>query len=202
MTSAAPEVSPALSGRNVVRGRMSAAEYLGFLEDRSDKETWQLIDGVAMMMKPPTLIHQRIALNLVTRLNDALETHRPDLVAMFEIGLKIPGRPDFLPEADVAVIEPPADYSSYASRFFLAAEVLSNSNTEEYISLKLERYAEHPDNLYSLVISQREISVELWSRASGWASGATLRSPSDTLDLPEFGFRATLRDLYRGTPLA
>ena len=61
-----------------------------------------------------------------------------------------------------------ADFASYANRFHLAAETLSDSNTPEQISLKLDRYAEHQGALHSLVISQHEMRVELWSWATGW----------------------------------
>lgn len=67
--------------------------------------------------------------------------------------------------------------------------------------MKVERYAQHPSNLYSLIIGQREMSVEIWSSAKEW-KGFVLRAPDDLLELPEFGFRCALRDLYRGTPLA
>ena len=39
--------------------RMSDEEFLGFVAKRPDGERWQLIDGVAVMMPPPTKAHQR-----------------------------------------------------------------------------------------------------------------------------------------------
>src|SRR5918993_1357675 len=114
-------------------GTLSAEEYLTFLKTRPDEEHWQLIDGVAVMMTPPTLVHQRIAMNLAGRLNAALESHRPDLFALVELGLTIPGHATFLPEVDVAIVDALADYTSYAGRFYLTAEILSDSNTQEYI---------------------------------------------------------------------
>ena len=182
-------------------GTLSADDYVAFLATRPDEERWQLLDGTAVMTTPPTLVHQRIAMNLATRLNQALEARRPDLIALVETGLTVRGRPNFLPSADVVVLENPVDYSSYAARVYLTAEIRSRCNTREYMSLKQQRYSEHPDNLYSLIVSQRQVRVELRARAAGWGR-TMLDALDDLLDLPEFGFRCLLRDLYRGTPLA
>ena len=45
-------------------GKFSVEEFFALMESRPEEERWQLIDGVAMMMPPPTLVHQRIASNL------------------------------------------------------------------------------------------------------------------------------------------
>lgn len=182
-------------------GRFSADEFLAFLETRPEKERWQLIDGAAVMMTPPTLIHQLIGLNLIERLNAALRTARPDLVALYEVGLKSQAFPDFLPTANVVVVDRPTDYSSYAGRVYLAAEVRSKSNTREFMRLKRERCVAHPDNLYAMIISQREMRLDMGARANRWER-VRLAEPDTPIELPEFGFRCALRDLYRGTPLA
>ena len=54
MTVEAP-VRPAYSGT------MDVDEFMAFLETRPDEEHWELIEGVAVMMAPPTYAHQRIA---------------------------------------------------------------------------------------------------------------------------------------------
>ena len=181
--------------------RLNAEDYLAFLETRPDDERWQLIDGVAVMMTPPTLVHQVIAMNLAGALNQTFSATNRRLIALVEAGVSVPRRPDFLPTGDVVVVEQPVDYVSYARSVYLTAEIRSHSNTREYMTLKRQRYAEHPDNLYALVISQRRVQVELWARANGWER-VPLNRPEDILELPEFGFRCALRDLYRGTPLA
>ncbi len=180
------------------RSAMSAAEYLSFLDARPKEEKWQLIDGDAFMMTPPTATHQRIAYNLARRLDDALEGARFELATLQEIGVRIPGHDAFLPVPDLVVADAVAPASSYLDRFYLAAEVLSESNSPEYVSLKVSRYAEHPDNLYTLVIDQTAMRCEIWSRASGWR-GIVLRGPEEIFELPEFNFRCLLHELYRNT---
>lgn len=177
---------------------LSLETYLAFLSTRAHEERWQLIDGVPVMMERPLIRHQLIRTNVALQLANALEKTRPDLTALHGIALSFDGHPDFLPMVDVAVVELPADDRIFTSRFFLAAEVLSHTDTEEHIDLKVERYAEQEHNLYTVLIAQTEMRVELSMRESGW-HGTVLRGDDAVLELPEFGFRCALRDLYTNT---
>ena len=177
---------------------MSAAEYEVFLAIRPKEERWQLIDGEPFMMTPPTGTHQRIAYNLARLLDDAFVANEIELATLQEISVRIPRHDAFLPVPDLVVADVMAPPGSYLDRFYLAAEVLSESNTAEYVSLKVRRYAEHPDNLYTLVIDQAAIRCEVWTRESDW-KGAVLRGPDAMIELREFGFRSALGELYRNT---
>ena len=84
-------------------GKFSVEEYFALIESRPEEERWQLIDGVAMMMPPPTRVHQLIASNLAFELNTHFRAHRPELCALQEVGLIVPEAELFRPEADVAV---------------------------------------------------------------------------------------------------
>ena len=66
--------------------------------------------------------------------------------------------------------------------------------------MKLRRYREAPDNLYSVVIEPREFLVEIYARHSGWQP-AILKRADDLIEMPEFGLCCRVADLYRGTPL-
>lgn len=180
---------------------MDEARFLKFLEACAEDERWELIDGEPIrMMHPPSLKHQRIGSNLERLLNDALETARPDLDAMREIGLSVPAHPGFRPQVDVAVIDRQPAGIYFAERFYLAAEVLSDANTPDFISTKRLRYADHPDCLHVLILSQTDRAIEVWSRSNGW-QGLVYRSPDDRIDFPEFGFSCRLVDLYARTDL-
>jgi Uma2 family endonuclease len=179
----------------------TADQFLDFLNTRPDEERWQLVDGLPMMMVPPSKRHQRIGKNLVRLLDRALEDVRPDLAAYYELGLRLPGVDDFNPIPDVLVVEADAGDERYATSFFLVAEVISPSNSSEMIERKLELYRSHPDNLYCLTIDQDSVHVAITARETGWAR-TDLRSPEDVLALPAFGFEAPLSALYEGTPLA
>ena len=131
-------------------GNMQAGEFLKFLKTRPKEERWQLIEGVAVMMNPPTLVHQVIALNLRDLLKEALARKKLDLLVVNECGVKIPSVSHFLPRPDVAVIPGIADYQVYAERFLLVAEVLSPSNTKSLIAQKMQRYKEHAETFIVL----------------------------------------------------
>jgi Uma2 family endonuclease len=192
MTVDAP--APALSGT------MDVEEFMAFLETRPKGERWDLIEGVAVMMAPPSVAHQRIAYNLCNLLIGAFTANGLDLCAYIGVGVRTRGVRNFQPEPDVAVLPGIAGYDLYSDRFQLVAEILSPSNTVGEIELKLRRYREAPDNLYALVIEPREFMIEIYAKSSDWQR-IVLRQPEDLIELPEFGLRCHVRDLYRGTPL-
>jgi Uma2 family endonuclease len=182
-------------------GKFSVEEFFALIESRPEEERWQLIDGIAMMMPPPTLVHQRIASNLARLLNDSFDANDRELFAFQEVGLIVPETELFRPEADVAVLDARSNYESYADKFYLVAEVLSDSNADKDIAVKRQRYLQHPDNLYFLLIAQKQIRVELLARAANWQPVVFDRADA-ALELPELGFSTTVAALYRGTPLA
>ncbi|MDP3895343.1 MAG: Uma2 family endonuclease [Mesorhizobium sp.] len=182
-------------------GKLTAEQFLAFIEDRPREERWQLVDGEAfVMMSPATHLHQRIAANLARLLDRAFELRRPDLAALHELAIRVEAFPDFRAVADVAVVDFEVEDIVYGTGFYLAAEVLSDSNTHEFISRKRTIYAAAPDCLHVLILSQKEFVVEVWSRSDGW-KGRVYRSPDDVIELPEFGFSCKVADLYRGTPV-
>ncbi len=182
-------------------GKLTAEEFLDFIGDRPREERWQLIDGEAfMMMSPARLPHQRIGLNLILLMNAALQKHLPEVVAMHEVAVRVEAFPDFRAIADVAVINSEVEDEVYGTGFHMAAEVLSESNTREFISRKRTIYAASPDCVHVLIISQDDFAVEVWSRSNDW-QGRVFRSPDDLIELAEFGFSCRVADLYRGTPV-
>jgi len=155
MTVNAP--APALSGT------MDVDEFMAFIETRPKGEHWDLIEGIAVMMAPPTVVHQRIAHNLCNLLHAAFTARSLDLFAYTGLGVRTPGVQNFQPEPDVVVLPGAARYELYSEHFQFAAEILSPSNTRTEIGVKLRRYREAPDNLYVIVIDSRELLVEIYA---------------------------------------
>jgi Uma2 family endonuclease len=182
--------------------RMSIELFRGFLEGRPDEEHWELIDGVAVMMAPPTRAHQRIASNLEDLLNDALEDHAPNLTAYQGLGVNVgPGVEHYDPEPDVVVVDEESDDGRYSDRFYLAAEILSSSD-RTYVESKRGIYKLHESCTCILTVQQERFEVRVDLRAdAGWTE-QTLTEPDDVIALPDFGLRCKVADLYRGTPLA
>jgi Uma2 family endonuclease len=109
---------------------LSVAAFRIWAESRPDEEHWELINGVPIMMAPPTHDHRRIASNLERLLNDAIERlpqprlpqpHSPPMAAYQRIGVNLgPIVEDYDPEPDVAVVEVATTRDRrYADRFFL-----------------------------------------------------------------------------------
>src|SRR6267142_5326026 len=127
-------------------GTMDVDEFMAFLETRPKGEHWDLIEGVAVMMAPPTYAHQRIASNFCNLLNNAFAAQQLDLYAYFDAGVRNPGVRNFQPEPDVVVVPGIAGYDHYSELFQLVSEILSPTNTRTEIDLKLRRYRDAPDN--------------------------------------------------------
>ena len=182
-------------------GKFTVEEYLAFIESRPDDERWQLIDGVALMMPPPTVPHQIIAGNLASALNVLFRRQRRRLIAVQEVGLTVPNVASFRPRADMAVLDKPFNHKvPYADRFHLVMEVLSDSSTDKDIAAKSSRYIQHPQNLNYLLADQDEARVELRARAQRWEP-VEVKGLDAALELAEWGFRMSLADLYDGTAL-
>jgi Uma2 family endonuclease len=180
-------------------GTMDVDEFMAFLETRPKGEHWDLIEGVAVMMSPAGYVHQRVASNFRDLLNAAFRTKALRLYAYAEVGVRIPGVPDFQPEPDVTVVPGTPDVL-YFEHFQLVAEVLSPSNTRKLIDLKLRQYCRGPDNLYALVIDPRKFWVEIYAKSCKWEP-VILKNPDDVIEMPEFGFRCLVADPYYDTPL-
>jgi Uma2 family endonuclease len=179
---------------------LSVASFRRWLESRPDEERWELIEGVPMMMAPPNRRHQRIASNLESLLNAALKRHDPKFAAYQAIGVNIVSSVPYDPEPDVTVVrEDENPDPRYADRFYLAAEILSDSDTG-IIDSKRDIYRAHPSCTCILLVRQdrAEIIVDRRS-AGGW--GSRVLHADDELKLPEFGLACAVRDICRDTPL-
>jgi len=181
---------------------MSIELFRAFYESRPDEEHWELINGAAMMMAPATPVHQRIASNLERLLNDALDTHNPGIAAYQRVGLNLRPEVDrYDPEPDVVIVDVVETLEQrYSDRFYLAAEVVSDSDAAR-VEQKREIYKLHPHWRCVLTMRQDRHEVRIDLRTdSGWRT-TVLQSPADILALDEFGVRCPIADLYRGTPL-
>lgn len=187
-----------------LRARMSVELFRSFAEGRPDEEHWELINGVAMMMAPPTLAHQRIASNFERLLLDALESHAPTKIAFQGIGVNLgPAIDGYDPEPDVVVTDlaaAEAPNERYADRFYLAAEIVSASDSAR-VESRRAIYKLHEFCTCILTVQQDRFEVRVDLRTdAGWTE-QVLKKPDEIVVLPDFGLHCNLSDLYRGTPL-
>jgi Uma2 family endonuclease len=179
---------------------LNVASFRAWRRSRPDEERWQLIEGIPMMMAPPSRRHQRIASNLERLLNDALKRHDPAFAAYQNIGVNIVSTVPYDPEPDVAVIQEDENPDPrYADRFYLVAEVLSDSD-KDIIDGKRDIYRAQPSCTCVLLIRQDRPEI-IVDRRSGEGWLAQVLHDADELALPEFGLRCPVRDVYRDTPL-
>jgi len=179
---------------------LSVGSFRAWLASRPDEEHWELIEGVPMMMTPPNRRHQRIASNLEKLLNAALKRHNPVLAAYQDIGVNIVSTVPYDPEPDVTVIrEDENPDPRYAERFYLVAEILSESD-KGIIESKRDIYRAHPSCTCILLIGQDRLEITVDGRAGdGWRS--QMLHGTDELTLPEFGLMWPVRNVYQDTPL-
>jgi Uma2 family endonuclease len=189
--------------------QLTMEQFHAFRDQRPKEEKWELIDGVPMMMPPPSLIHQRICKNLERMIDDRLTLAGLPWRADREIGVLLPNDVKYNPEPDVTIIDAAVEIGQiYAERFYFVAEVLSASDRPErqagsdkphVLAAKLAYYRLHEHCCGVLIVHQDRIEAQLHARPD-WQQ-RKLADPSDRLVLPDIGDIGPLGELYRWTPL-
>jgi Uma2 family endonuclease len=180
-------------------GTMNVDEFMAFLETQPSKERWDLIEGTAIRMAPSSYAHRRIASNLSQLLNTAFAAGKLGVFAYCGTCIRSEDVRNFQPQPDVVVVPGVSGYDLYSERFQLVAEVISPSNRRQEIDLKLRRYRQAPDNLYAVVIEPGEFLVEIYAKRNDWQP-SILTKADDPIEMPEFGLRCRVAELYVGTP--
>jgi Uma2 family endonuclease len=185
------------------RPQLSMEQFHAFRDERPKGEKWELIDGVPMMMPPPTLMHQRIARNLETLLNARLRAVRPERQADYEVGVWRVGDDKYNPEPDVTVIDTAFVVGQvYVERFYFVAEVLSDSDKKAVLAKKLRYYQTHEHNRCILLVNQDRIGAVQYDRqARARWHRRRLTRPGTALAFPDIGIVGRLGELYKSTPL-
>ncbi|MBK3395783.1 MULTISPECIES: Uma2 family endonuclease [Methylobacterium] len=179
--------------------RMRVADFIAMIRERPDEERWELLDGEAVLMAPPSERHQQIVSNLLAAL-------RP-LVAKFGcralpgLGLRNDFVDDYAPIPDVVVRCGPLLTDGYARDPLIVAEVLSPSTLNNDRGRKAAFYQALQTLRAYLIVYADEARVELWSRGNG--PDATLRvlGRDDAIPLPDLGGEIPVAALYDGIPL-
>jgi Uma2 family endonuclease len=181
-------------------GSMDVDEFMAFMDTRPGKEHWELIEGVAVLMAPASFAQRRIAHNLSELLNREFETRSLDLFAYIGVAVRVQNNRHFQSQPDLSVVPGIAGYHFYSEKFQLAGEIMSPTNTRREIDLKLRRYREGPDNLYVVVIEPSEFLVEIHAKRESWQP-KVFKQLDDIVEMPEFGLRCRVVEIYRGTLL-
>ena len=182
--------------------QLTMEQFHAFRDERPKEEKWELIDGVPIMMPPPTLVHQQIADNLNLLLNMRLREVKPEWRAVRDAGVLLKGDEKYNPEPDVTIIDARRPIGQiYAERFYFVSEVLSASDKKAVVSAKLRYYQDHEHNRCVLFVRQDRIGAEQHVRQDGTWKARRLSSATAKLSIPHIGVIGRLGDLYEATPL-
>jgi Uma2 family endonuclease len=184
------------------RPQLTMEQFHAFRDERPKEEKWELIDGVPMMMPPPTVVHIRIARNLESLLNVRLGAVKPEWQADREVGVLLDGDEKYNPEPDVTVIDTTVALGQiYVGRFYFVAEVLSESDKNAVLEAKLRYYQDHQHNRCVLFVRQDRVEAEQHDREGASWRPRQLSGAHQPLTLPDIGTVGCLGDLYKFTPL-
>ena len=183
--------------------QLTMRQFHAFRDSRPEEEKWELIDGAPFLPDRPTILHQRLASRLEELLNRRLETAKPAWRAIFRANVWIKGDKKYNPWPDVTVTDTAIRLGQiYARRFYLVAEILSESDKKEVLEAKLRYYQDHEHNRCVLFVRQDQIGAVQHDRQArgGWRRRQLTR-PGAGLTFPDIGTIGRLGDLYRFTPL-
>ena len=184
--------------------QLTMEQFHAFRDERPKEEKWELIDGVPMMMPPPTLMHQRIAANLDRMLNAHLETVKPDWRADREVGVWLEGRREVQSRA-----RRHRHRRCHCHRPDLRRALLFRSGSS--LRQRPQRGAGGEARLLPAARAQSLRAVRppgphrrrsaRPDRVTAAGSGQTLSKPEAPLTFPAIGTIGRLGELYKFTPL-
>ena len=172
--------------------RMRVAEYRRWLEPRPDEERWELLDGEAVLMAPPSARHQRIVTNLLKHLDTLAE--RRGCGAYPGLAILSAALDDYAPYPDVVVHCGPVPPTGYVDDPLVIVEVLSPGTMINDRGRKLAFYSTVPSLQSLLIAYQDEARIEVWRRDAGWTM--RVAGPGESIALPELGGALPVRDAY------
>jgi Uma2 family endonuclease len=208
------EASMAIASRPIDSAWMSGVEFRRFQEGRPDHERWELVNGVPVMMVPPTLAHNIIAGNLQQLLNEALKKHNPGRVALQRSGIELGDDAGlgkhYRPEPDVVVMDAQFQRGQrFIARAYVLAEVVSDTDNEPvrgtrepWIEVKRRLYLAHPPCQTVILIEPDRIEVRLDLREGERWVASKLTRLDERMVIPSCGLDCLVADLYAATPLA
>ena len=180
--------------------QMTIEEFLAFTATRPDEERWELIEGRPVMNPSPVQIHQIVASNIVSCLMRYKLEAGATWIPLLGVGTRVPISPNSLPQPDVYVQQGIAQPTSITEDAVVVFEILSRSNTKSDRAWRKRVYASVSNCQHYVTVSTKIAEIIRHDRADGWV-GTTIAGLDATLSLPAIGASATLRDIYRGTPI-
>lgn len=181
-------------GESVEKKRYTVEEYFA-LEETSEIRH-EYFDGEIFAMAGTTLNHSRLASNV----EFSIRKQRKQYCDVFRESVKLEAIKDFYyPYPDVMLTCNPFDLrqKNKIAHPSLIVEVLSTSTEKYDKTIKLKKYKAIASVQYYMLVSQYEISVELYSRVSDalWTY-EEFTEQNATINLEKLEITLSLSDIY------
>ncbi len=179
---------------------MTIEEFLAWQDTQEHR--CELVDGRPVAMTGARMVHDRVAVNILTSLTSRFRASgNPCDAFSGEVGAVI--NPRTLRRPDVSVYCPPFDDLDYkTNRPRLVVEILSRSTQHVDQFVKLGEYQSLPVIDYILLVSPDQVEVGVWSRGDGGAwQNFVLDDIDAVVDLPTLAVTLPVRDIYERVAL-
>jgi Uma2 family endonuclease len=179
-------------------GPMTVEEFYDLTDTGPDNEKWELIDGEPILNASPSPVHQWIAKNLSVVLANRERELKGSWAVLPGLGVRV-SRTN-LPEPDLLIM-PRSAFSANPSQrdtgeMILAFEILSPSTMDRDLRWKKTADTDLPSLTHYVVVAQDAVDVVVFTRDTGFAE-PRYRSLPDTVESPELGIAAAIRNLPR-----
>jgi Uma2 family endonuclease len=184
---------------DAISGRITLEEYLAL--DAGTEERLEYRDGYAVAMATPTKRHERIAMNLVLAVGNAVRARGCDV---FSGGAKVIAQsgdrliPDFVVSCDERDLRRPEDSGeNVVTHPSVVVEILSQATAADDLTGKFDAYATIPELTHYVVIDSRRRLIHVYERLAG--GGFAMHGNVSRLTIPALGIDLASDDVYRGT---
>lgn len=177
--------------------QISVAEYLA--GERESAVRHEYVQGEVYAFAGASDRHNRIALNIASRLNNHLEDD-PCEVFMSDMKLKVSAEVFYYPDV-VVTCDPPGGDAYYRSEPRLIVEVISPSTERIDRHEKMLAYKNVPSLLEYVLVMQDEIHVEIHRRLNEDWEVETFDSEAETLRFTSVDLNLKLSEIYRNARL-
>lgn len=183
-----------------VTGPMTIDEFYRFADTKPDYEKWELIGGEPILNAAPSTLHQVIVANVVAALKNRRRELKAPWIATPGSGVRVSEHER--PEPDVFVF-PDSGALRVRDRddVIVVFEVLSPSTKDKDFDNKRLAYTSLPPLTHYVVIAQDTVEVKVFARDGDEFKAHTLKSRTESLELPSLGTSLPLSEIYEDTGL-
>jgi Uma2 family endonuclease len=172
-------------------------EFDDFVEAQSDTATFELVDGIIIMMSNPTETHEQIASNIGAPLKLAMDARN---CRTYLGGMRVQRsdnpRDGDKTKPDIVVRCGPRAAGTYITDPLIIVEVLSPTTMDIDRGRKLEFYKSLPTVRHIVLAYQDQMRVEHYRRSEQGFELEVLTTPTNTLTLEAVDFSIDLARVY------